>query len=223
MRNQERANTSGPGRGWTRALLAVTAFALGMLLPGRAEATGQGGGNGQSAPGAGTDRGGDDETIGTLPIVGNRGQLDFVRMMRDVRPTFFLEGNFDEILSVIVGCDGVGRVSVEGLPDGRSRLRFHGRIDLQLDRQLMQAAGVELGVCVPPAFRGARAWSGLAGQITPAGALPAGNLPLPVSVLEARGSIQGRPWVLAARSARQGSYRFQAWTDAGLLHVGQTY
>lgn len=222
MRNQQRANTSGPGRGWTRALLAATALTLGVLLPGRAEATGQGG-NGQSSPGVGTDRGGDDETIGTLPILGNRGHLDFVRMMRDVRPTFFLEGNFDEILSVIVGCDGVGRVSVEALADGRSRLRFHGRIEVQLDRQLMQAAGVELGASIPSTFRGARAWSGWAGQLTPAGTLAAGNLALPVSVLDARDSIQGHPWVLAARSARQGNYRFQAWTDAGLLHIGQTY
>lgn len=220
MRNQQRANTSGPGRGWTRALLAAAAFTLGMLLPGRAEATGQGG-NGQSTPGAGTDRGGDDETIGTLPILGNRGQLDFVRVMRDVRPAFYLEGNFDEILSVIVGCDGVGRVSVEGLPGGRSRLRFHGRVELQLDRQLMQAAGVELGTWVPATFRGARAWSGWAGQFTPAGTLASGCLGLPVAVLEARGSIQGHPWMFAARSALQGGYRFQAWTDAGTLHIGQ--
>lgn len=219
MTNHERANSTGPGRGWIRALLATFLVGWGVLLP--AQAQGGGSSNNPSSPGVG--RGGDDETIGTLPIVGNHGQIDIVRWMRDVRPSFYLEGQFDEILSVISGCDGFGRVSVEALADGRSRLVFHGRLEVRLDRQLMQAACVDVGAFVPATFRGATAWSGWSGNLTPLGALRTGDLALPVGMLDANGAVFGSPWNLAARSSSYGCYRLQAWADPLQLHLRQSY
>lgn len=219
MNIQERVKCNRPGRGLIRAVLAVLTIGWGALLPCHAQGGGQA--NNQSSPGVG--RGGDDETIGTLPILGNGGQLNLVRRMRDVRPSFYLDGHFDEILSVIAGCEGHGRVSVEPLPDGRSRLTFHGRIELRLDRQLMQAAGVELGTCVPATFGGVPAWSGWSGSLAPLGLLRAGSFALPVASLDANGSIQASPWNFAARSARLGAYRLQAWADPIQLHLRQTY
>jgi hypothetical protein len=208
--------SSGRSSSWT--LLLVLAFVLGFLFPGSATATG-GSGNG-----SGVDRGGDDETIGTLPIVGNHGQqLALVRRVRDTRPDFYLEGSYGELLSTIVGFTGSGCVTYENRPGGTVRLGFHGQLELALDRNLLQVTGIQIGAFVPAAYSGARAWSGFAGLVAPTRALRPGDLALPVAALDGLGALDRTPWILAARSRVRGSYEFHALADAGVLYIGQTY
>jgi hypothetical protein len=217
MKNRQSGPWIRPGRGWPWAILLPVAFALGLAFPAGGVA------NAGTAPGAGAGQGGDDETIGTLPILGNQGQLLLVRRARDVRPDFYLEGAYDELLATIVGFTGSGSVTYLPLADGRVRLGFHGALELALDRGLMQATQIEVGSHVPGAFRNAQAWSGFAGQFTPTRALRAGEFALPVAALDAAGQLEQNPWILGARSRARGSYLFHALADGAVLYVGQTY
>jgi len=198
-------------------LLAV-AFVLGALFPAGAVATGD---TNNSGPGLG--RGGDDETIGTLPIVGNHGQhLELVRHVRDVRPDFYLEGAYDELLATIIGFTGSGQVSYEPLPGGHVRLGFHGQLEVQLDRGLLQVTGIQVGTSVPEGYRAAQAWTGFAGQARSL-RLHAGDFSLPVSTLDSLGLLDQAPWVLGAQSRAHGSFLLHAFSDAGILYLGQNY
>jgi len=202
---------SGRSRSWT--VLPALAFVLGSIFAGGTIAIAD----------AVRDAGGDDETIGTLPICGNSGQLDLVRRFYDTRPDFYLEGSFGEIVSTVVGFTGSGHVTYESRPGGKVRLGFHGQIELALDRQLMQLTGIQVGTTVPEAYRGALAASGFAGQLTPMQALRSGSFGLPVTALDGVGALDSNSWVLAARSPIQGRYLFRARAAAGILYVGQTY
>jgi hypothetical protein len=195
-------------------LLPVAVLFLGFLLPGSAVATG----HNDPIPG-----GADDESIGTLPIVGNQGELILVRHTRDTRPAYYLEGSYGEVLSTIVGFSGSGTVTRENLADGRVRLSFHGRIQLALDSGLLQVTGIQIGASVPAAYRGSLASTWFEGRVSPASTLRQGDLALPVSALDALGALEQSPWILAARSRTQGNYQFRAESDAGVLYVGQLY
>jgi len=195
-------------------LLPVVALFLGFLFPGSAVATGH------DDPGPG---GADDESIGTLPILGNQGELVLVRHSKDARPAYYLEGSYGEMLSTIVGFSGSGTVTRENLADGSVRLGFHGRIQLALDRGLLQVTGIQIGANVPAAYSGALASTAFEGRVSPASALRQGDLALPVSALDALGALEHSPWVLAARSQTLGNYLFRAESDSGVLYVGQSY
>lgn len=217
MRHQDSGSSTSSGRSWSWTPLLVAVFVLGFVFPGGPSATAG------TASGPGVNQGGDDETIGTLPIMGNQGQLLLVRRTRDVRPDFYLEGAYDEMLSTITGFTGTGRATYETLPGGRVRLGFHGQLELQLDRGLLQVTGIQIGASVPSAYRGSQAWSGFAGQVSPTRALRSGNFLLPVAALDAQGALDQAPWVLSAHSRTCGNYQFHAMSDAGVLYIGQTY
>lgn len=108
MRQQALASSAGPGRGFTRLRFLAAALALGLAFPAFSSAVGG------PTNGVGFDRGGDDETIGTLPITGNHGQhLPLVRKARDTRPAFYLEGSYGDLVSTIAGFTGSGSVSLQ--------------------------------------------------------------------------------------------------------------
>jgi hypothetical protein len=196
-------------------LLPVVALFLGFLFPGSAVATGH--------DDLGPNLGADDESIGTLPILGDQDPLVFVRHTRDARPAYYLEGSYGELISTIVGLSGSGTVTRENLADGRVRLGFHGRVQLALDSGLLQVTGIQIGMNVPAAYRSGQASTWFEGRESPAYALRQGNLALPVSALDALGALEQSPWILSAHSRTQGNYQFRAQADAGLLFVGQSY
>ena len=205
-------------RPWNFLLAAL--IAAGFTLPGVVMAGGHNSGNSTGSDGG---SGGDDETIGTLPILGNQGQIPLFRHVRDSRPNLYLQGNYDEILSTIVGFTGSGSATIESLPDGTVRLGLHGQLELQLDRGLLQVTGIQIGEHVPAAFRGAALSNGLAGQVGSAGRMRPGDQLLPVAGLDGLGLLGQTPWLLSAHSRTRGNYEFHAWADAGVLFVGQTY
>jgi len=202
--------SSGRSRSWT--LLLALAFVLGSIFKGST-----------ALADVGRDAGGDDETIGTLPVFGNTGQLDLVRRLYDTRPDFYLEGSLGEIVSTIVGFTGTGHVTIESRPDGKVRLGVHGQVELALDHNLLQLTGIQIGTTVPDVYAGALAASGLAGQVAPMQALRTGSFGLPVAALDGVGALDSSSWVLAARSPLMGRYLFRARAAAGILYVGQTY
>ena len=172
--------------------------------------------------GAGINRGGDDETIGTLPILGNQGQLVLVRNLRALRPDFYLEGYYGEILATIAGFRGEARVTSELLPNGMVRLGFHGDLELSLDRGMLQVTGIQIGSSIPEAFDGAQGWAGFPDEgIGTKGVLAAGELQLPVAALDAVGSLEQSPWSFDSLSPEGQGYRFRAVSIDGLLYIGQ--
>jgi len=223
--------SSGRSASWT--LLLAVVFVLGFVFPAAPAALGggtggsgggtTGGGSGGGGTGGGGTAGGDDETIGTLPILGGGGAFDLVRHLSDVRPDFYLEGSFDEILSTITGYSGTGQVTLETRPGGLVRLGFHGELELALDRSLLQVTGIQVGTTVPDTFRGARAQVGIAGSLGPRKVLRAGNFRLPIAALDGAGALNQYPWVFTSRTRLQGGYQFHALADTTTLYLGQTY
>lgn len=215
MRHQHSGSIASSGRSFSWALVPVLALALGALFPGRVQATG-----GTVPP---PPLGSDDESIGTLPILGNQYELVLVRRTHDTRPDFYLEGNYGEILSTIIGFTGSGTVTRENLADGRARLGFHGRIQLALDRGLSQVAGIGIGISVPVAYSGSEAASWFENRASALRNLNEGDLALPVTALDGIGALEQSPWILHAHSRTQGDYHFRALADSGVLFVGQSY
>ena len=228
MRHLQSGSTTSSGRSASWTLLLAVAFVLGFVFPAAPAALGGGtSGTGGGTTGGGTSgggtSGGDDETIGTLPMLGGGGQFDLVRHLNDVRPDFYLEGSFDEILSTITGYSGTGQVTMEPRPGGLVRLGFHGELELALDRSLLQVTGIQIGTSVPETFRGARAQIGIVGRLGQRHALRAGNFKLPIAALDGAGELSQYPWVFTSRTRAQGGYQFHALADATVLYLGQTY
>jgi len=97
------------------------------------------------------------ETIGTLPMVGGNGSIAIVRNRASVKPSLYLEGRYDEILSVLSHSQGRGLMSVESLGGERVRCVFHGRLAIGLDMNLLAMTRIRMGIHVPAAFRGQQA------------------------------------------------------------------
>lgn len=100
---------------------------------------------------------GDDETIGTLPMLGGNGSIGIVRNRSGVKPSLYLEGRYDEILAVLTHSQGRGLMSVESLGGERVRCVFHGRLAIGLDMNLLAMTRIQMGIHVPAAFRGQQA------------------------------------------------------------------
>lgn len=119
------------GLGW----VLLTALAL-MPLAGASQTTG-------------TIYSGDDETIGTLPMLDGEGSILIVRDQVATRPTLYLEGNYDEILAVLLQASGRGVMSVQSLGGDRVRCRFHGRLALGIDLSLLAMTDIQAGIQLP--------------------------------------------------------------------------
>lgn len=100
---------------------------------------------------------GDDETIGTLPMLGGDGSIGIVRNRLSTRPSLYLEGRYDEIIAVLTHSRGRGLMSVEHLGGERVRCTFHGRLAIGLDQGLLAMTRVQMGIHVPAEYRGQQA------------------------------------------------------------------
>jgi hypothetical protein len=92
---------------------------------------------------------GDDETIGTLPMLDGEGSILIVRDQVTTRPTLYLEGRYDEVLAVLLQSTGRGVMSVQALGADRVRCHFHGRLALGLDLGLLAMTDIQVGVHLP--------------------------------------------------------------------------
>lgn len=176
--------------GWhARARGVATALALcvALLGPALAEA-GRPGGN---APPPSTT---DDETLGTLPVVGPTNDFDYFRFLRDGSASFYLQGSLAEIQHSVVSIEGHNAVTIQFLDDTADnvRLTFHGRVRLVLDRNAVEAGGFQAGVMVPTTFGAGQAQFWLGADTAGPTGLKAGPVSLPVNAFLTRGALDSR-------------------------------
>jgi hypothetical protein len=156
----------------------------------------------------------DDETVGTLPMVGGTDSLDFFRFLRDGRASFYLQGSLSEIQQAVVAVSGHNAVTVEFLDEtgDNVRLTFHGRVSLILDRSTVEAGGITAGVMVPTTFGAGQSQFWLGATPSEPTGLSAGALPIPLTSLVVRGALDQRPLVgrMTSASAARTTLRIAA-------------
>ncbi|MCY2961260.1 MAG: hypothetical protein NTY35_13950 [Planctomycetota bacterium] len=197
------------GRGLSSvAVLAFVLLGAGALSGFGGDAPTTPGGAGANSFGAG---GGDDETVGTLPAFDGGPTLDVQRRGRITRPSLYVQGSVDEVLSSAVVVRGDRRVLAQPMPGGQLRLVFLGDAQIGFDRNAFHAAQLQVGVTVPDGhavLRSAAAWNGQSiGTWTYV-------YELPIAQFEAAGLLDQAP-VLAGVATAHGatSVRAQASVD----------
>lgn len=95
-----------------------------------------------------------DETVGTLPIFAPPPAFDLLRFLMDREASLYLEGNRLDVLSSIVQLEGrtVATLELLDVDTDTVRVTFHGRPRLVLDRAMIEAGALRVGVNVPAAF-----------------------------------------------------------------------
>lgn len=156
------ARGGASGRGLST--LAMTAF----VVLGAGGLSGFGG-DAPNAPGSGAGAttygggGGDDETVGTLPTFDGGPTFDLLRYARITRPSLYVQGTVDEVLSSAVVVRGDRRVLAQPMSGGELRLVFLGDAQISFDRNAFHAASLRVGVALPDnstILRSAAAWNG---------------------------------------------------------------
>ncbi len=205
-------STLGQASGRCLSSLVLTAF----VLLGAGVLSGFGG-DAPNAPGSGAGAstfgggGGDDETVGTLPTYNGGSAFDILRHARITRPSLYVQGTVDEVLSSAVVVRGDRRVLAQTMPGGQLRLTFLGDAQVGFDRNSFHTANLRVGVTVPEnstVLRSAAAWNGQSISTWTY------VYELPIAQFEANGLLDQAP-VLAAVSTTQGatSVRAQASPD----------
>jgi len=131
----------------------------------------------------------DDETIGTLPIVGGGLSIDVYRKLRDPRPAAFVEGSLVEIGNALIDAQGTGAATLQTFDDGRVRLTFHGDLVVRFDRTFVDlGTTLSFGLEMQAPILGETNlfWHEHSRSL---GALPVGALELPVSLMEQTGAL----------------------------------
>lgn len=179
-------------------------------------------GEGPNTPGSGTTSGfgaggGDDETVGTLPTYDGGPVLDVFRNARLTRPSLYVQGRVDEVLSGVLTVRGDNDVLAQAMPGGELRLVFLGDAEVGFDRHSFHAANLRVGVTVPdgaPVLRSAAAWNGHAiGSWTYV-------YELPIAQFEANGLLDQAP-VLAGVVTTQGATSVRAGANTDLVLLRQ--
>jgi hypothetical protein len=182
-----RSRSTSRSTAW-RAVLLTALVSLAFAGPSTAQCGGSGGGPGFTSGG--------DETVGTLPIVGQiHIDLPVVGGWRGNHPAFYLEGTPAELGILIRGARGAGFATYEALDPHASRIRlaFHGAVTLVLDRELLGMLRVQTGVAVPTSFDAREMTIGWGGNPTRTMRLRSGLLFLPVPSLSADGVLDQGP------------------------------
>lgn len=202
------------GRGASSLLAsAMLVLAAGFLTSGDSpNAPGVAGGAAGSAS-----AGGDDETVGTLPISGGEGSLDVLRKARILRPSLYIQGSVDEVLSNTVFVRGDRRVLAQPMSNGELRLVFLGESQVGFDRNGFHSANLRVGVVVPQGasiLRSGAAWNGQS--------LSSWTYvyELPVAQFEASGLLDQAP-VTASISTSQGSTSVRAHANPDVVVLMQ--
>lgn len=210
------ARESASGRSCSS--LALLAF----VVLGAGAATGFSG-DAPNAPGAGAGAttygggGGDDETVGTLPTHAGDSMLDLVRNARIVRPSLYVQGSVDDVLSAVVVVRGDRRVAAQAMPGGELRLVFLGNAQIGFDRNAFHAASLRVGVVVPEqatVLRSAAAWNG---HVISTWSYV---YELPVAQFESSGQLDQAP-VQAGVSTTQGSTSVRAQASFDFVTLTQ--
>ena len=220
-----RAARAARGRARTAGGLSLAALTLLLLGAGGSSAYGspQGGsgsggaGGGGGAPSFSGGGGGGDETVGTLPSYNGGPVLDIRRHARIVRPSLYVQGPVNDVLSAAVDARGDRRVLAQPMPGGELRLVFLGDVQVGLDRNSFHAAALRVGVVTPdasPVLRSAASWNG---QDLPTWTYV---YELPIAQFEASGLLDQAP-VLAGVATAQGVMRYRASANADMVVLTQ--
>lgn len=212
---QRFAHGSSLGRG-SSAVLSAALLVLGAGLltsTGNPSAPGAGGGfNGAAG-------GGDDETVGTLPNFEGEGTFDVLRYARITRPSLYVQGSVDEVLSSAISVRGDRRVLAQPMSNGELRFVFLGDAQIGFDRNGFHAASLRVGVVVPQGasiLRSAAAWNGQALSTWTY------VYELPIAQFEASGLLDQSP-IVAGVSTTQGSTMVRAQANVDLVTLTQRH
>lgn len=209
------ARGQASGRGLST--LAITAF----VLLGAGALSGFSG-DAPNAPGSGAGAstyggGGDDETVGTLPTFDGGPTFDLLRHARITRPSLYVQGTVDEVLSSAVVVRGDRRVLAQPMPGHELRLVFLGDAQISFDRNAFHAASLRVGVAMPEnstILRSAAAWNGQSiGTWTYV-------YELPIAEFEASGLLDQAP-VLAGVATTQGATAVRAQASFDFVTLTQ--
>jgi hypothetical protein len=131
-----------------------------------------------------------DETIGTLPSLGNGwDNFEYIRRWRDNRPSVYVEGTAQAILDAFVRADGTGSITVESPAPGVLRLSFHGALELHFEREAVHAGSIRIGLNVPQRFGQGQATFSWGNRSAGPRALLPGAVPLPAASMAAAGAL----------------------------------
>lgn len=199
---------------------ASTAWAGGDLRvsPFIAEPNGTGNSSGDSAAG------GDDETVGTLPIVlGNPG-LDLRRHLAVTRPSLCLQGNLWEVMNAIVAVRGAHEADVTILDarSGFARIVLPGDALVAFDRMAITNGSVQIGMLVPNASAGTPGFTFQLGARQRFYAYPTPLISLPIVELSSMGVLDQVPFH-ASIGGSSGGTAIDARTTTDVLLVRQSH
>ncbi len=217
--------SSGAARGRAASARGIASLAVLTLLllgasglsafagPDNGSGTG-GGGTGPSMSGGG---GGGDETVGTLPSIDNGSVLDVRRFGRIVRPSLYIQGAPDDVLSAALVARGDRRVLAQPMPGGELRLVFLGNVQVGLDRDSFHNAALRVGVVLPESSSALRSFASWNGQELPSWTYV---YELPIAQFEANGLLDQAP-VLAGVATAAGAMRYRASASPNLVVLTQ--
>jgi hypothetical protein len=142
------------GGGWLRG--SVLALALGFLAFAPSFATGDDKRDGEVTTTGGGDgvAGGDDETVGTLPVYFGGSTLTLHRRLAISGPSLCLQGNVWEVMSSIVGVNGESDALVTLLDPatGLVEIVIPGDVLIAIDRMSLASGSVRIGLYMPSAM-----------------------------------------------------------------------
>jgi len=218
---------SGAARGRAASARGIASLAvLTLLLAGASglsafagpdNGPGSGTGGGGAPPSFSGGGGGGDETVGTLPSVGNGPVLDIRRLGRITRPSLYIQGPIHDVLSAAVVVRGDRRVLAQPMSGGELRLVFLGDVQVGLDRQSFHVAALRVGVALPESSSALRSFASWNGQELPSWTYV---YELPIAQFEANGLLDQAP-VLAGVQTAAGVMRYQASAQPELIVLTQ--
>lgn len=161
--------------------------------------------------------GGDDETVGTLPIFGGGSTLDVRRHARITSPSLYIQGSVDDVLSAAVSVRGDRRVLAVPMWNGDLRLVFLGEAQIGFDRNAFHAAQLDVGVIVPESSTVLRSGASWNGQSLGTWSYV---YELPIAQFEANGMLDQAP-IHAAISTTHGATSVRANANVDLVTLTQ--
>lgn len=92
-----------------------------------------------------------DETVGTLPVLQGGAQLVLLRDLEILTPSFFIEGNYNDVRNSLLSVRGqaVAKVIPLDPATGRVRMIFPFRVQMMFDRTMVENCNLQFGMWVP--------------------------------------------------------------------------
>ena len=157
-----------------------------------------------------------DETLGGLPSGGGD---DGLPAGIDSRSTFFLQGTFTEVDTVVVQMHGEIAPELVDVGGGIVRKIFHGNYDLVLDEYVLHTTNVKVGILTSTIAGPTKYTITWDGAHTPVLSVPEGSaIELPFGRIRASGMLD-EPAVLIAWTARHGRSTFALQRLSGQIRV----